>query len=113
MISYNIQSLALEVVDRRTGQLRVFTPKVNRQNKLELNLLYYTWLSEFPEGISKMRKLKVLRLCTDNIHSSPKTIAKLRELEELDLLTSYYGYSAEPSSEGVGPVLLGLVDSQC
>ena len=34
-----------------------------------------------------MRKLKVLKLCIDNIHSIPKTIAKLRELEEI-----YFGY---------------------
>ena len=81
--------LRVEVVNWKTGQLEVFAPKVDKFNGLEFDLEYASF-SRFPEEICQMRKLKVLRLCIDNIHSIPKTIAKLRALEEIYLVTSHY-----------------------
>lgn len=66
---------AVETVSMRTGERETFTAKVNRKNKLELDL-EYALLSGFPEQICVMRKLKVLRVRTDNIHSRPKTICQ-------------------------------------
>ena len=81
--------LQVEAVDWETGQREVFIPKVNKDNKLVLDLLFASF-SRFPEEICEMRELKVLRLCIDNIHSIPKTVAKLRELEKIYLVTSQY-----------------------
>ena len=91
----------IETVNWKTGQLEVFTPKVNKDNKLEFDLEYASF-SRFPEEICEMRELKVLRLCIDNIHSIPKTIAKLRELEEIYLVTSEYVRYFRMSSPGFG-----------
>ncbi|XP_062519567.1 leucine-rich repeat protein SHOC-2-like [Corticium candelabrum] len=79
----------IAAVNWETGQLEVFTPKVNEDHKLEFDLRYASF-SRFPEEICEMRELKVLRLCIDNIHSIPKTVAILRELEEIYLVTSEY-----------------------
>ncbi|XP_062509177.1 ras guanine nucleotide exchange factor V-like [Corticium candelabrum] len=85
-----------------TEQSQVFTPKVNKDNKLEFDLGYASF-SRFPEEICEMRELKVLRLCIDNIHSIPKTIAKLRELEEIYLVTSEYERKPYTFSPPISP----------
>ena len=91
----------IEAVNWETGQLEVFTPEVNEDNKLEFDLVYASF-SRFPEEICEMRELKVLRLCIDNIHSIPKTISKLRELEEIYLVSSKYVKDYKRLSPGFG-----------
>ncbi|XP_062511346.1 uncharacterized protein LOC134187245 [Corticium candelabrum] len=76
-------------VSRRTRQMEEFSPKVNEQKRLELDLLDAK-LFAFPEEICETSGLKVLKLCTDDIHSIPEGIAKLRKLEEIRLHTSDY-----------------------
>ncbi|XP_062519948.1 malignant fibrous histiocytoma-amplified sequence 1 homolog isoform X2 [Corticium candelabrum] len=105
----------IAAVNWETGQLEVFTPKVNKDNKLELDLQYASF-SRFPEEICEMRELKVLRLCIDNIHSIPKTVAKLRELEEIYLVTSQYvrnPYSLIPAGFGLQEVPTVVCDLPC
>ncbi|XP_062511351.1 malignant fibrous histiocytoma-amplified sequence 1 homolog [Corticium candelabrum] len=76
-------------VSRRTSQMEEFSPKVNKQKRLELDLLDAK-LFAFPEEICETSGLEVLKLCTDDIHSIPEGIAKLRKLEEIHLHTSDY-----------------------
>ena len=115
-------TVQVEAVNRKTGQLEIFTPKVSKDNQLEFDL-QYAKLPRFPEEICEMRKLKVLRLCIDNIHSIPETITKLRELEEIYLVTSKEVLgpkfcslrvrSAQPARLGLQEVPTAVYDLPC